>query len=54
MLDVHQKELLVLLLMMEPERGQIDQAGLIFLAQQGVHPTVHVGAISADLVDSRT
>ena len=53
-LDVHEQELLVLLLMVEPEGDQLGDAGDSRSRQQSVHGLVHELAVAGDLVDART
>ena len=54
MLDVHQKELLMLLLVMQPQSDQFGQAGLIRTAEQVLHRLVHESAVPGDLFNART
>ena len=53
-LDVHQEKFLVLLLMVQPQGDQVGEAGLIGIADKGVHCLVDELAVARDLVDART
>ena len=53
-LDVHEQQLLMLLLVVEPQGDQLRQPGLAGIAEQTLHGLVDVGAIARDLVDART
>ena len=44
----------MLLLVMEPEGDQFGEAGLIGMAEQGLHGLVDEGSVAGDLVDART
>ena len=52
-LDVHEQQLLMLLLVMEPQGDQLGKPWLARISQQGLHGAVDVGAIARDLLDAR-
>ena len=53
-LDVHQQQLLVLLLMVQAQGDQLREAGLVGLAEQALHGAVDGTAVASDLLDAGT
>ena len=53
-LDVHEQQLLMLLLMMESQGDQLRKPRLTGISEQGLHCAVDVGPIARDLLDART
>ena len=52
-LDVHEEELLMLLLVMEAQDDQLGQTGLIRMLEQWRHGSVDMGAVARDVLDAR-
>ena len=53
-LDVHQQELLMLLLVMQAERDELDEPRLCGIPEHRLHRGVHRGAVARDVVDARS